>query len=134
MRESRPSDLASTGSGIGLLAIGGSQSLAFVAALLIGLELGAEVDITAFLTGRYFGLHSFGAIYGFIFSGFGLAAGLGPYLMDATFDTTGSYASALALFCLITFAGAAIMMFLGPYRFEKALTLQKHASATAASM
>ena len=55
-------------SGIGLLRIAGSQELAFAAAFSIGLGLGAEVDVMAYLTSRYFGLQSFGSIYGFIFA------------------------------------------------------------------
>ena len=110
---------ACTGAGIGVLRVSGSQGLAFVAALLIGLGLGAEVDIMAYLTTRYFGLRSFGAIYGFTLAGFGLAAGLGVYLMGAVFETTGSYAVPLTVFCILTLIGAAIVMRIGPYRYQK---------------
>jgi predicted MFS family arabinose efflux permease len=104
--------------GMGLLRIAGSQELAFAAAFLIGLGLGAEVDIMAYLTSRYFGLPSFGAIYGFVFAGFALAGGLGAYLMGAAFDATGSYELALTLCSIVTFIGAALMMRLGPYRYQ----------------
>jgi predicted MFS family arabinose efflux permease len=105
------------GVAIGLLRITGSPQLAFAAAFFIGLGLGAEVDIMAYLTSRYFGLDSFGTIYGFTFAGFGVAGGLGAYLMGAAFDATGSYASALALFSIVTLIAAALMMRLGPYRY-----------------
>jgi predicted MFS family arabinose efflux permease len=108
-------------SGIGLLRIAGSQELAFAAAFCIGLGLGAEVDVMAYLTSRYFGLQSFGSIYGFIFACFGLSTGLGAYLMGAGFDATGSYALPLTLFCTATLVGAALMLRLGPYRYQKAL-------------
>ena len=39
------------------------------AEFFIGLGLGAEVAIMAFLTSRYFGLCAFGAIYGVMFCG-----------------------------------------------------------------
>ena len=104
--------------GMGLLRIAGSPGLAFAAAFFIGLGLGAEVDVMAYLTTRYFGLRSFGAIYGLIFAGFGLAAGSGAYLMGAGFDATGSYALPLTLFCTATI-GAAFMLRLGPYRYDK---------------
>ena len=106
--------------GIGLLRIAASQGSAFAAAFLIGLGVGAEVDIMAYLTSRYFGLRSFGAIYGSIFTGFSLSGGFGQYLMGAVFDATGSYSSALSLFLLTTVAGVAIMLCLGPYRYEGA--------------
>jgi MFS family permease len=104
--------------GIGLLRIAGSAGLAFAAAFLIGIGLGAEVDIMAYLTGRYFGLRSFGTIYGFTFAGFGMAGGLGAYMMGAAFDATGSYKLALALFCIVTLIGAALLIRLGPYRYR----------------
>lgn len=104
--------------GIGVLRMASSQGLAFLAAFLIGLGLGAEVDIMAYLTSRYFGLRSFGAIYGVIFAGFGMAAGLGAYVMGAAFDGSGSYTSMLAVFCVATLIGALLMLRLGPYRYE----------------
>jgi MFS family permease len=106
--------------GIALLRIDFSQGPAFAAAFLIGLGVGAEVDIMAYLTTRYFGLRSFGAIYGSIFTGFSLSSALGQYLMGAAFDATGSYSLALTLFLLATFAGAGIMFRLGPYRYDSA--------------
>jgi MFS family permease len=104
--------------GIGLLRIAGSPELAYAAAFLIGIGLGAEVDIMAYLTSRYFGLRSFGTIYGFTFAGFGMAGGLGAYLMGAAFDATGSYALALALFSTVTLIGAGLLIRLGPYRYR----------------
>jgi MFS family permease len=107
--------------GMGLLRIASSQNAAFAAAFVIGLGLGAEVDIMAYLIGRYFGLRFFGAIYGFIFASFGLFTGLGAYFMGAGFDATGSYALPLTLFSVAALVGAALMLRLGPYRYEKLL-------------
>lgn len=115
------------GVGMGVLRVASSLDLAFAAALCIGLGLGTEVDAMAYLASRYFGMRSFGAIYGFIFASFGLSAGLGAFLMGAGFDATGSYALPLALFCLATLTGAALMMCLGPYRYERQ-AVQDHGS------
>ncbi len=104
--------------GIALLRIASSQELAFAAAFLIGIALGAEGDIMPYLTSRYFGLRSFGEIFGFTFAGFALAGGLGAYLMGAAFDAKGSYDFPLASFCIAALSGAALMMVLGPYRYE----------------
>jgi predicted MFS family arabinose efflux permease len=111
---------ASAAAGIGLLRIEASQQLAFAAAFFIGLGQGAEVDIMAFLISRYFGLRAFGAIYGVIFAAFALSGGLGTYLMGVSFDVTGSYALMLAGFCIAAFIGAALMLRLGPYRYQPA--------------
>jgi predicted MFS family arabinose efflux permease len=104
--------------GIGLVGIATSQQLAFTAALLIGVGLGAEVDLMAYLTSRYFGVCSFGAIYGFVFAGFALAQGLGAYLMGAAFDAARSYTWALLVACVLTLVSAALMLRLGPYQYQ----------------
>jgi len=111
---------ACTGAGIGLLATAASQLLAFAAAFFIGIGNGAEVDIMAYLISRYFGLRSFGTIYGFVFGAFGLAGGLGVYVMGASFDATGSYRLMLVVFCLTALLGAVLMLLLGPYRYRAA--------------
>jgi hypothetical protein len=110
---------------MGLLRIADAQGVAFAAAFAVGLGVGAEVDMIAFLASRYFGLRSFGAITGFLFAGFGLAAGSGAYLMGTGFDATGSYALPLTLFSIATLAGAALMMRLGPYRYRKSLPVHQ---------
>jgi cyanate permease len=78
------------------------------------------VDIIAFLTSRYFGLRSFGVIYGFIFAGFALAGGLGAYLMGAGFDARGSYGLPLAAFFIATVVAVLLLSRLGPYRYRVA--------------
>jgi MFS family permease len=113
---------ACAAAGMALLGIASSRGLALAAAFFIGIGLGAEVDVMAYLTSRYFGLRFFGVIYGFLFAGFLIAGGLGTYLMGATFDALGSYTLALAALCMATFAGAGLMLCLGPYRYAKRLS------------
>lgn len=110
--------------GIGLLRVGSSPELAFAAAFLIGLGLGAEGDIIPYLTSRYFGLRSFGKICGFTFAGFTLAGGLGAYVMGAAFDAKGSYVMPLVFCCLAALTGAALMMGVGPYRYGVAAVIE----------
>ena len=43
--------------------------------------MGAEADIIAHLTSRYFGLRAFGEIYGYAFATYVLAGALGPCLI-----------------------------------------------------
>ena len=50
--------------GVAVITTAHSLWLACVAALLVGLGIGAEVDIIGYLTSRYFGLRSFGEIFG----------------------------------------------------------------------
>jgi len=104
--------------GIALLWSGLTGAAVYAAGLLVGLGLGAEVDVIAYLTSRYFGLHSFGEIYGYLFAVFALAGALGPVLMAAGFDRTGSYNEPLIFFFFATITGVILMTRLGPYRFR----------------
>lgn len=104
--------------GIAMLWTGLSGATVYAAALLVGLGLGAEVDVIAYLTSRYFGLHSFGEIYGYLFAVFALAGALGPVLMAQGFDRFGSYNTPLIFFFFATITGVLLMTRLGPYRFR----------------
>jgi MFS family permease len=103
--------------GIGLLWLGATP-VAFAGAFFVGLGLGAEVDIIAYLTSRYFGLRAFGEIYSWAFAAFALAGALGPLVMGASFDRTGSYRVALVTFLAASVLAAALMTRLGPYRYR----------------
>jgi MFS family permease len=106
--------------GIVLLRTATGTWLVFLAVFLIGLGMGAEVDIVAYLTSRYFGLRAFGEIYGYAFASYTFAGALGPWLMGLGFDRSGSYSSILVGFFLATLLAAAAMTRLGPYRFRPA--------------
>lgn len=104
--------------GIALLRTSAASGLVFLAAFLIGLGMGAEVDIIAYLTSRYFGLRAFGEVYGYAFASYILAGALGPWLMGLGFDRSGSYGSILVGFLLATLLAPVLMTRLGPYRFR----------------
>jgi MFS family permease len=103
--------------GIGLLWLG-TTPVAFAGGFLVGLGLGAEVDLIAYLTSRYFGLRAFSEIYSWAFAAFALAGALGPLIMGASFDRTGSYRIALVTFLTATLVAAVLMIRLGPYRYR----------------
>lgn len=102
--------------GIALLLLGGGPAV-FVGAFLVGLGLGAEVDLIPYLTSRYFGLVDFGKVYSSAFAAFAIAGALGPLIMGAGFDRTRSYSEPLSGFLVATVLGAILMGRLGPYRF-----------------
>ena len=83
--------------GIGLLAAGADGATALLAALLVGLAAGAEVDVLAYLTSRYFGQRSFSAIYGTFYGLYSLSGGLGPLATARIVEDGGGYPTALAL-------------------------------------
>jgi len=103
--------------GIGLLWLGATP-VAFAGGFLVGLGLGAEVDLIAYLVSRYFGLRAFGSVYSSAFAAFALAGALGPLIMGAGFDLTGSYRVPLMAFLAATLLAAVLMTHLGPYRYH----------------
>lgn len=90
-------------------------SLAIAAAFLMGFAAGAETDLVAYLAGRYFGMKSYGQIYGVQYMAFGLMAALSPTLYGWVRDTTGSYDPILTAAAFMFVVGALIMLLLGPY-------------------
>ncbi len=102
--------------GVGLLWNGVTGGVALVAAMLLGLAIGAEADVMPFLISRYFGMRSMGALLGFVFGAYTLGAGGGPYLFGAGFDATGSYRAPLGYAFLILLAAIGGMLGLGKYR------------------
>ena len=92
-----------------------SYATAMLASVLVGAAAGAELDLLAYFAARYFGLRNYGRIYGLLYTGVALGAGLGPisfaYLSQITGSYTASFQVALALFA---FGGVSIL-FLGRY-------------------
>lgn len=83
---------SSAGVGMTLLAIGPSSSLTvLLAAVLIGLALGSEVDAMAFLSARAFGIVDLGVVYGALSFFFSLGLGCGPALLSQTMRLTGNF-------------------------------------------
>jgi MFS family permease len=101
--------------GIALLWSGTAGNPAFVAAFLVGMGIGAEGDIMAYMVSRYFGVRFFGEIYGFCLTIYTIGAIIGPMVMAAGFDTTHSYRIVLGPFIFATLAAAVLMKLLGPY-------------------
>jgi predicted MFS family arabinose efflux permease len=94
---------------------------AMLSIVLIGLAAGAEYDLLAFLVARYFGMKSYGGIYGVLYSCFALGAGVGPVVFGANFDRTHAYAESLHLAAGMFLGPALVILLLGRYRnFESA--------------
>lgn len=100
--------------GVALLASGAAGLTAFVAALLVGLAVGAEVDVIAYVTSRYFGPLSFSRIYGTFYGSYSLSGGIGPLLTAESVDRTGDYQFALGMNAALLVAGCLLLL-----RFER---------------
>jgi len=92
-----------------------SLTLAVAAAFLMGFASGAETDLIAYLAGRYFGMRSYGQIYGVLYMAFGLSTAISASLYGWVRDTTGSYDPMLLAAAGMFVAGAVLLLFLGPY-------------------
>ena len=102
--------------GMALLAIGAVGPAAFLAAILIGFSIGAELDLLAYLVTRYFGLNSFGMVYGVLFAAFLGGVSTGPLAFGRLFDFYGSYVNILSICALMMVLTAVSMMMLPKYK------------------
>ena len=68
----------------------------YIAALAVGLPIGAELDILAYVMSRYFGLPSFGRCYSLAYSSVIVSAGASPVLI-AALAPNGDYSRALII-------------------------------------
>jgi len=93
----------------------GSATMAALAVLIFGLSFGAELDILAYLTSRYFDVAHFGLLFGTIAGFIGLAAGNGPWALQSVFDSQSSYLPALWAMIPICIFAALLFLLLGPY-------------------
>jgi predicted MFS family arabinose efflux permease len=109
-----------------LLLIVGGTTHARIAALLIGFALGAEVDLLAYLTSRYFGLRHYGFLYAVIYAFFWTGIAAGPALAGRLYDAFGGYDPALWMIAGSLVCGGLAAATLP--RFERCARLQEHSS------
>jgi MFS family permease len=107
-----------TAMGCVLLNLGGAQT-APLGAFLIGFALGAEIDLIAYLTARYFGMKNYGFLYGIIYSMFSIGAAAGPAIVGHLFDSFGNYRIALWVIASCLIFGAAAVASLPQFARER---------------
>lgn len=88
---------------------------AILAAVLVGFASGAETDLVAYLSARYFGLKHYGRIYGAQYAVFGFASGIAPPLFGLVYDKTGSYDAILITAAVAFGVGASLLLTMGKY-------------------
>jgi MFS family permease len=98
-----------------LIAAPGSASAATAAVLILGLSLGAELDLVAYLTSRYFDVGNFGFLFGTLAGIVTLAGGGGPMLLSEVYDHTHSYLPGLWAAIPMCLVSASLFLTLGPY-------------------
>lgn len=89
-----------------------------LSAITIGLTLGAEVDVIAYLATRHFGLKSFAALFGGLYAALAVGTALGPFAAGMVFDRYGSYAPFLTGTIVLMLVSGAIFASLSAPKFE----------------
>ncbi len=93
-----------------------SDVVYMLAAILLGLGFGAELDVMSYLVSRYFSFERYAGIYAYVYSAFTVGAAIGPVLMGLCYDIAGNYI--YGFWALVVMAALAIglVLVLGPYR------------------
>lgn len=102
--------------GLTVLWMGWGGAVALAAVPLMGFAIGAEFDFMSYLIAAYFGLRSYGQIYGIFYGVFILGSGMGPLLMGYSQQRSGSYSGALAVLLGGVVLAIPIFLTLGKYR------------------
>jgi MFS family permease len=94
---------------------GGGHGAAIFAAIMVGVALGAELDLIAFFTSRYFGMKNYGKIYGWQYVFYTVGAGVSPFAFGLIHDRFKSYDPALWASVVALLIAAALMLTLPKY-------------------
>jgi MFS family permease len=100
-----------------IYANGVNGAVIFLCASLIGLVVGAEFDVLAFLIRRYFGMVAYGKLYGTVYAIFQFGCGFGAAFLPLSRAKFGSYTP--GLYCLSACFVLSSLVFsrFAPYRF-----------------
>lgn len=93
---------------------------ALLAVVIIGFAIGAEVDLIAYLAAAYFGLRSYGTIYGWLYALFASGAAIGPLAASWLREFAGDYGVVFAIAgaCAVAAAGVFLLVARYPYRYR----------------
>lgn len=102
---------------LALLGDSATPAMFYLAALLVGIGQGAEIDIVAFMIARYFGLSDYSTIYGLTVTCISLATAVSASLIGSSYDAFGNYQ--LAIFACATSFGLAAIVYLMMGRYPQ---------------
>jgi MFS family permease len=107
---------------LGLLILVGTQvtmATALLVAVMIGLAAGAELDLLAYLTGKYFGPAHYPAIFGLIIAFFTVGAGIAPPLFGMAAQMFQGYGTMLSISIGLLLVSILLFLSLGRYPDEE---------------
>lgn len=102
-----------------LLNVDVTFALGMFIAVLIGLAAGAELDLLAYLTSKYFGRAHYAAIFGAIIAFFTVGAGIAPPLFGAVAQAYGGYSVILSISVAMLLVSILLFLALGQYPSEE---------------
>jgi MFS family permease len=105
------------GAGVAGLSLTSSLPLLYLSAVLIGLGLGSEGDIAAYVVSRYVPRQNYGPVLGIVICLYAWGAALGALLLGYSFTKLGSYDSAIWVLVAMVAVAAVAMLFVGPYKY-----------------
>ena len=85
--------------------------------VLLGVGVGSEIDMLAYLVSRYFGVKAFGLMFGIMMGAAALADALGNNLMGWCYQLKHTYAPALVIMEILLALAIVIQATMGPYRY-----------------
>lgn len=88
-----------------------------LAAILIGLGLGAEGDLAAYMVSRYFPQHSYGRVLGFVYFLYAQGSAFGIFLLGRIYDSTGSYSAGAVPIIALVAVSILCLLGMGSYRY-----------------
>ncbi|GGL16945.1 MFS transporter [Nocardia jinanensis] len=115
------------GVGVALLISSTSTGVLLLGAVLIGLALGAEGDVAAYMTSRYFPKHSYGRVLGFVYFLFAMGSAAGVFLLGQVYGLTGSYTAGIVP--IVAMVGIAVVCLLGMGSYRYGLDHRETAAA-----
>ena len=87
-------------------------------AALIGLGVGAEIDVLGYLIPRYCGRVAYAKLYGILLAAFQLGGGIGAAALGIIRTSQGEYTNGLWAIAVSTTLAIIVISRLGPYQFQ----------------
>ena len=103
--------------GIAVLGYGVTGIGTMLGPILLGMGVGAEIDLIAFIISRYFGIRAFGAMHGLMFGFAIIANAVGNNMLGWSFQLKRTYTPGLIVMEVLLLASIVILARLGPYRY-----------------
>jgi MFS family permease len=104
--------------GVALLIVPSTVPLLFAGAVLVGFALGAEGDVAAYMTSRYFPKHSYARVLGCVYFLYAMGSAFGIFLLGQVYGATGSYAAGALPIILMVVVAIACLLGMGKYRYS----------------